>query len=268
MNLFLRTWSPFWILWKDKSKFSLFHFRIVGLGLLVRSMASSMDSLNNKIIFTISHSSWVPAENWVLCCFLAFKPVYTKAFRNFDYKFKIGALRISPTAGSRLKIGFSTADRTEETRKLVIWMPKVWLTKATRVGRRRLKASMVKGVKSKFVRKYSEILCNFESYANCGKFIVWSCDIISLEIEKYIRCCFLGKISSLERNLHRRINPHSPRWLGWCWCEQRSSSPSSTRPGSPACQRVASRPGGQGCVSSKCHQTFTPGATNFRRTLL
>ena len=94
MNLFLRTWSPFWILWKDKSKFSLFHFRIVGLGLLVRSMASSMDSLNNKIIFTISHSSWVPAENWVLCCFLAFKPVYTKAFRNVDYKFKIGAIRI------------------------------------------------------------------------------------------------------------------------------------------------------------------------------
>lgn len=61
---------------------------------------------------------------------------------------------ISP-AGSRLKVGFSSADRTEETSQLVIWMPKVWLTRATRVGRRRLKAAMVKGVKSKFVRKYS-----------------------------------------------------------------------------------------------------------------
>ena len=31
-------------------------------------------------------------------------------------------------------------------RKVLIWMPKVWVTRATRVGRRRIKAAMVKGV--------------------------------------------------------------------------------------------------------------------------
>ena len=40
-------------------------------------------------------------------------------------------------------------------RQIVIWMPKVWLTRATRVGRRRLRAAMVKGEKSKLTTKYS-----------------------------------------------------------------------------------------------------------------
>ena len=124
-----------------------------GVGLITAEHGSFHGSFEYKIIFTISHS-WVPVENWVLCCFLAFKPVYIQkhlAIVTTNSK----SLRIPPPAGSRLKIGFSSAERTEETRKLVIWMPKVWLTKATRVGKRRLKAAMVKGVKSKFFRKYS-----------------------------------------------------------------------------------------------------------------
>ena len=45
-----------------------------------------------------------------------------------------------------MKIEFSSSDRVEEMRKVLIWMPKVWVTRATRVGRRRIKAAMVKGV--------------------------------------------------------------------------------------------------------------------------
>ena len=51
-----------------------------------------------------------------------------------------------PTAGSRLKIGLTSS---EDMRRLVIWMPKVWLSRSTRVGRRRLKAAMIKEVKGR-----------------------------------------------------------------------------------------------------------------------
>ena len=51
-----------------------------------------------------------------------------------------------PTAGSRLKIGLTSS---EDMRRLVIWMPKVWLSRATRVGKRRLKAAMIKEVKGR-----------------------------------------------------------------------------------------------------------------------
>ena len=54
-----------------------------------------------------------------------------------------------PTAGSRLKIGLTSSERREDMRRLVIWMPKVWLSRATRVGRRRLKAAMIKEVKGR-----------------------------------------------------------------------------------------------------------------------
>ena len=42
--------------------------------------------------------------------------------------------------------------RSPDLREAVIWMPKVWVTKATRVGRRRLRAAMIKGIKGLFVK--------------------------------------------------------------------------------------------------------------------
>ena len=49
-------------------------------------------------------------------------------------------------------------------RKVLIWMPKVWVTKATRVGRRRIKAAMVKGVQGE--RKH-QLLLSVILYMKC-----------------------------------------------------------------------------------------------------
>ena len=50
--------------------------------------------------------------------------------------------------------------RSGDLREAIIWMPKVWLTKATRVGRRRLRAAMIKGIKGLFVKNTIIHICH------------------------------------------------------------------------------------------------------------
>ena len=132
------------------------------------------------------------------------------------------------SAGSRLKIEFSSSDRVEEMRKVLIWMPKVWLTKATRVGRRRIKAAMVKGVQGK--KKHQLLLSVF------------------LRGTKWQEMCSL--VLNQTWNFLRR-------WLGWCGRRSRSPPTRSPRARSPSHQRPAGSRGRQGCFSSNGWQTFT-----------